>query len=189
MTTTPRAPTPATKPKTPAAAGLVLASASLMAFLGVWEPDKRDPGLVYADKLANNIATVCKGLTHHVTATPIIVGERWSPEKCHEEEQRAVTRLQMKLWDCFTVPPPQSVFDMATSHGWNLGPSSTCGSAAMQAWRSGQWELGCRRLSFGDHGRRVWSFVKQPDGTFKFIQGLANRRDAETIQCTVDLPK
>lgn len=161
----------------PVGTGLVLASAGLMAFLGVWEPS-RDPGLVYADKLANGLPTVCKGITRHVTSTPIIVGERWPKEKCDREEKRAVSILQNKLLTCFKINPPQSVFDMATSHGWNLGVGRTCGSQAMAAWNQGDWVLGCRRLLQADSGKLVWVYAGG-----KFIPGLKNRRTAERNYC------
>lgn len=163
---------------------LVIGSAALVAFLGVWEGGNEYT--VYADKLAGGIPTVCKGLTRHVTTTPIVVGEKWSAEKCAEEEMRALEILQTRLADCFSTLPPQSVFDMATSHGWNLGVGATCGSQAMQAWNLGEWELGCKRLAFSDAGRRVWSYVctgTGPKRVCKFIPGLANRRDAEYRQC------
>ena len=170
------------------AAGLVFGSAALVAFLGVWEPG-RDAGLVYADKLAGGLPTVCKGITKHVTRTPVIVGERWSPEKCSAEERAALVTLQYRLVKCFTFQPPQSVFDAATSHAWNNGASATCGSAARRAWNERQWKLGCRRLQLSDSGKLVWSYVKTgrtlPNGKpeYKFVQGLANRRAAERASC------
>lgn len=174
--------------KAGAAAKLVLCSAALLAFLGVWEGNAEYT--VYADKLAGGLPTVCKGLTKHITRTPIVVGEEWSSAKCEKEERAAVTRVQTRLLRCFDpFPPPQSVFDMATSHAWNLGVGATCGSAAMKAWNRQEWQLGCRRLAFSDDGRRAWSYVKtgkklsngKPE--HKFVQGLANRRSAEYAAC------
>lgn len=162
-------------------AGLILASAAVFGILDKWEPGK-DPGLVYADKLANGLPTVCKGITRHVTRTPIIVGERWSAAKCADEERKAIITLQGRLLSCFVYTPPQSVFDAATSHGWNLGASATCGSQAMRAWREGNWRLGCQRIARADSGRRVWVYA---DG--KFVQGLANRRDDEVRLCMRDV--
>lgn len=173
------------------AGSLVLCSAALMTFLGDWEG--KAEYVVYADKLANGIPTVCKGLTRHVTKTPIVVGERWSPEKCRREEEAAVEAVQQRLAQCFTILPPQGVFDMATSHAWNQGAPSTCSSLAMDAWNAGDWELGCRRVSHSDAGRVVWSFVRTgktlPNGKpeMKFVQGLANRRDSETRTCLESL--
>lgn len=165
---------------------LVLASTALGAFLGDWEGAAQYT--VYADRLANGLPTVCKGLTRHITSTPIVVGERWSAEKCEREELAAIERVQIRLAQCFKRLPPQDVFDMASSHAWNNGTASTCSSLAMQAWNTGNWELGCQRLSKSDTGRPVWSFTsrinpKTGQKVYTFVQGLANRRTAETATC------
>ena len=174
---------------------LLLGTIALTAFLAVWEGGKTGAGdsTVYADKLAGGIPTVCNGLTKHVTSTPIIVGEKWSADKCVAEEHKALVSMQRKLETCFTTAPPQSVFNMASSHAWNFGWLATCGSLAMQAWNRGEWELGCRRLAFSDGGNPVWSYVSTGrviDGKpeKKFVRGLANRRQAEYAECVKGLP-
>ena len=156
-------------------ASLVAGSAALMTFLHQWEGREY---VVYADKLANGIPTVCKGLTRHVTDTPIIVGERWTPEKCDREEQAALIKVQGQLAPCFTQAPTQAIWDAATSFAWNVGAPSVCRSAAMQAWNQGQWRLGCQRISRSDGGQLVWVYAAG-----KFVKGLANRRGAETQFC------
>jgi len=171
-----------------AGATLVAGSPYLMGFLQKWESGKARVLVVYADHLAGDLPTVCNGLTPHVTKTPIIVGERWTDEKCEAEERAAVVAVQQRLALCFRRPPSQMVFDMATSHAWNLGAGATCSSGAMQAWNRGDWARGCQRLARGDDGRVVWSFVragKNADGSprFKFVQGLANRRAEEAKTC------
>lgn len=173
---------------------VALGTAALVAFLSVWEGGKDADGSsrVYADSLAGNIPTVCNGLTKQVTDTPIVVGEVWPAEKCVAEEQRAIVSMQRTLETCFTVQPPQSVFDMASSHAWNFGPSATCGSLAMQAWKRGEWALGCKRLAYSDEGTPVWSYVKTGrtvDGKpeKKLVRGLANRRNAEFQNCVAGL--
>lgn len=171
--------------------GLLLGTVAVAAFIGLWEGGKDSDGssVAYADKLAGGLPTVCAGLTRHITTTPIVVGQRWSAEKCLAEEQKAITAVQLRLEQCFRVMPPQSVFVAATSHAWNFGTPATCGSQAMQAWNAGDWDLGCRRLAFSDGGNRVWSSVKTgkilPNGKpeYRFVQGLANRRDAEYQLC------
>lgn len=163
-------------PRTP----LIIASAALLAFLGLWEGNSQYT--VYADKLAGGLPTVCKGLTRHVTNTPIVVGEKWSAAKCEAEEIRVVTQLQTELLSCFGVQPPQSVFDAATSHAWNLGVNNTCKSSAMASFRMGDWPVGCRRLMMADDGRLIWSYVRVGK-EYKFIKGLANRREAEYKAC------
>lgn len=164
---------------------VVLGSAALVLFVAAWEGGKRSDGsaVAYADTLAGGIPTVCAGLTRHITDTPIVVGEVWPAAKCVEEETKAVVKVQQELEKCFTRIPPQSVFDAATSHAWNLGSPATCKSSAMRAWNEGNWELGCRRIAFADSGKRIWSYVKAADGSFKFVRGLANRRDAEVKLC------
>ena len=173
---------------------LALGAAALVAFLGVWEGGKDSTGdsVVYADTLAGGIPTVCNGLTRHVTSTPIVVGEKWPAEKCATEEHKALVSMQLKLETCFNRLPPQSVFDMASSHAWNFGYSATCGSLAMKAWNQGDWALGCRRLAYSDGGNPVWSYVKtgrivngKPE--MKFVRGLANRRQAEYAECVKGL--
>lgn len=165
---------------------LVLTSAALGKFMGLWEGEAQYT--VYADRLAGGLPTVCKGLTRHITSSPIIVGDRWSAEQCEREELAAIERVQLQLAQCFKRLPPQSVFEMASSHAWNNGTPATCSSQAMQAWNAGHWELGCQRLSRSDAGRHVWSFTSHIDPktgkkVFTFRQGLANRRAAETKDC------
>ncbi len=169
-----------------ASGALVLGSPQLMGFLSRWEGENELT--VYADKLAGGLPTVCKGLTRHVTSTPIVVGERWTAEKCAREERAAVERVQLELAPCFLHQPSQAVFDAATSHAWNLGAPATCGSGAMEAFNRGDWTAGCRRLSRGDDGKIVWSFTSHIDTktgqkVLTFVQGLANRRGAETQLC------
>lgn len=177
-----------------AGGALVAASAAIVAMLGKWEPDQRDPEMVYADQLAGGLPTVCKGITRHVTTTPLVVGERWTAEQCAREEGMAIEKVQHSLARCFRLTPPQAVFDTATSHAWNNGVAATCSSLAMGSWNEGDWERGCRRLSLSDTGQPVWSYVRTgrllPNGKpeMRFVQGLANRRADETRQCLEGLP-
>lgn len=171
-----------------AAGSIVVADPDLMAFLSKWEEGPKRQLVVYADKLAGGLPTVCMGLTRHVTRTPIIVGERWTEEQCQREERAAVEKVQAQLAPCFSDQPPQAVFNMGTSHAWNNGVSATCGSGAMRLWNLGDWEGGCRRLSRGEDGRMVWSFTSHVDPAtgqkvYTFRQGLANRRADETATC------
>lgn len=120
------------------------------------------------------------------------MGQRWSAEQCEREEIAALQRVQTALANCFKVLPPQSVFDAASSHAWNFGHGKTCTSLAMQAFNQGDWATGCRRLSQSDAGRPVWSFTTRIDpktGTkvVTFVQGLANRRQAETSFCRLEV--
>ena len=170
------------KPSGKQVGGVGFASAVILAFLLLWESSGTRVLTVFADELAYGLPTVCNGITKHVTDTPIVVGETWTEEKCIAEESRALEAIQSRLLRCFRATPPQSVFDAATSHAWNVGVGGTCGSAAMRAWNAGEWALGCRRIARADSGRRVWSFAGG-----KFVQGLANRRDDEVRLCMRDV--
>ena len=167
---------------------VTLLSPDLVDHLQKWESGPQRALIVYADKLAGGLPTVCNGLTRHVTRTPIVVGERWAPEKCVVEEANALERVQRDLLACFKRLPPPSVLDMGSSHAWNFGAQATCGSGAMAAWNRGEWERGCQRISHGDDGRMVWSFTSHIDQAtgkkvFTFVQGLANRRADEATKC------
>jgi GH24 family phage-related lysozyme (muramidase) len=172
---------------------VTLLSPLLVAHIQQWESGPKRQLVAYADPLAGGLPTVCNGLTRHVTRTPIVVGERWTEDKCVAEEAAALERVQRALLPCFRRLPPPSVLDMASSHAWNLGATATCGSGAMTAWNRGEWERGCQRISRGDDGRMVWSFTSRidprtGDKVYTFVQGLANRRADETAKCSKDAP-
>lgn len=168
------------------AGSLVLASASAVGLLHKWEPDRstKDSHLVvYADKLAKGLPTVCSGITKHVATIPVIVGDKWTEEQCKQQEEQALTKIQNTLVMCFRALPPQSVFDAATSHAWNFGVNKTCGSEAMKHWNFGNYKLGCRLIAFEYDGVTPnWSYA---DG--KFVKGLHNRRVDESNTCLKDV--
>lgn len=163
---------------------LTLASAGLMAFLDRWETDRKAPGRVYADPLANGIPTVCKGITRHVSPYPVVLGDWWSPERCAEVEQMVTQRTQLRLLDCFKVRINQHQFDAFTSHAHNFGVGATCASRAMGLTNAGRPVEGCQALSHAPDGvTPVWSSVRDAQGRYVFVRGLYNRRKAETALC------
>lgn len=169
---------------------LIGASPFLASFLGKWESGPKRVLTVYADKLAGGLPTVCNGLTRHVTATPIIVGETWTDAQCEAEEETAIIAVQTQLARCFKRPVSQMVFDVATSHAWNNGVAATCGSLAMKAWNDGNTALGCQRMARSDAGRPVWSYTCTIISGVRectFVQGLANRREDEAANCMASL--
>lgn len=164
-------------------AGLILASVALMDTVGRWESGARRVLTVYADKLAGGLPTVCHGLTKHVTDTPIIVGERWTDEKCEAEERRAMINVvQIPLMRCLPANTPQSVFDALSSHAWNVGVSRTCGSVAAQYARRGDFRTACERIAHSAAGKPVWSSAGG-----RFVRGLYFRRLDEVKLCLRDV--
>ncbi len=158
---------------------VLAASPALMKFLERWEGVEY---VVYADKLAGGLPTVCSGITKHVSPYPVVVGERWSPEKCREVEGYVTLEIQRKLQQCVTSEVPQSVFDALTSHAWNTGWNNTCNSASVKALNSGHFKKGCDLLAYKSDGSPNWSHAGG-----KFIQGLHNRRKDERELCLRDL--
>ena len=157
---------------------LLFASPEVRDFIGKWESGNRRVLVVYADNLAGGLPTVCDGLTRHVTKTPIIVGQRWTDEKCEAHEAAVTHTVQRELAKCFTRLPPQSVFDAASSHAWNFGVRRTCGSQSMRLWNGGQWSLGCTRIAYTPSYQPNWS---EAGGVF--YPGLFNRRKDEMKLC------
>ena len=113
---------------------ITLLAPSLVEHLQQWESGKARVLVVYPDKLANNIPTVCNGLTRHVTRTPIIVGERWSEEKCVVEEANAIERVQRDLIPCFKILPPPSVLTWPPATPGTWAPPAP---AAVVPWSPG----------------------------------------------------
>jgi GH24 family phage-related lysozyme (muramidase) len=170
-------------------AKLVLASASLVAFLCTWEPAK-DPGRVYADRFAGGLPTVCNGITKHVSPYPVVVGDYWSPKKCKEVESKVIAKGQLALADCIDVKVSQNTFDALSAMGHNVGVPSVCASRALGLINAGRLADGCYAIARGPDGKPVWSSVRTgktlPNGKpeTKFVQGLYNRRLEEAKLCS-----
>lgn len=165
------------------AAGLiVLCSGTLTAFLGKWEGEGQN--VVYPDRLAQGLPTVCMGITRHVSPYPVIVGDYWSEARCAEVESLVIAKGQLALADCLTNPViGQNTFDALSSHGHNVGNPSTCASRAVALINAGRIAEGCRALAWGTDGRPVWAYVTGADGRKTFVRGLHNRRLAEMELC------
>ena len=167
-----------------ATGAIVLASASLLSFLGKWEGDGQN--VVYPDKLARGLPTVCKGITRHTSPYPVVVGDYWSQARCAEVEQLVVEKGQLALADCLTNPKiGQNTFDALSSHGHNFGVPSTCASRAVGLINSGRIADGCKAIAWASDGKTpVWAFVTDAQGRKQFVRGLHARRVAEAELCT-----
>ena len=158
-----------------AGASLAVASASLVAVLGLWEGTDRK---VYADKLARDIPTGCYGVTNAVSPVPVVVGDVWSEDQCRDVLAIVTEKKQLSLAQCFKRPPSQNTYDAFSSFAHNVGISAACGSKAMGWINAGRLEEGCRALAYRTDGTPNWSFASG-----KFVQGLHNRRIAEMKLC------
>lgn len=164
-----------------AGVSMVAASPVLMSFLGVWEGNGQN--VVYADKLAGGLPTVCKGVTKWTSPYPVIVGEYWPPKKCEKVERHVVVQTQRALSKCIKTPVPQGTFDALTSHAHNFGWNRTCNSATVREINKGNIKQGCYFLAQKQDGSPNWSFAGKV-----FYRGLYNRRLAERSElCLRDL--
>lgn len=140
--------------------------------------DEGEVYVVYADKLAGGLPTVCSGLTRYVTTTPIIVGEKWSAEKCRIHEEAVAKVIQTELSNCFQRVPPQRVFDAASNMAWNVGVPKVCASQAMREWNAGRWAVGCLYMAYTPAGEPNWSSA---GGVY--VPGLHARRKRTMNAC------
>lgn len=161
---------------------LVLGSSTLMAFLGKWEGEGQN--VVYADKLARGLPTVCKGITRYTSPEPVVVGDYWSPERCAEVEQLVVEKGQLGLADCLTNDKvSQNTFDALSSHGHHFGTPATCASRALALINAGRIAEGCKALAWGPDGQPVWAYVTDAKGNKVFVRGLHARQLDEARLC------
>ena len=169
-----------------ATGAVVLASAGLIKFLGDWEGRGTK---VYADPLANGLPTACGGITKYTSPIPVVVGEEWPEEVCQELLRAVVVKGQARLVDCLEGEVTQPILDAFSSHGHNFGEDATCKSTAVQLVNAGRLREGCLALSQTPSGKPNWSSIKTgrtlPNGRpeYQFVQGLHNRRKAETAMC------
>lgn len=169
-----------------AAGVLVLCSGALSVFLGIWEGNGQN--LVYADKLARGLPTVCKGVTKHTSPVPVVVGEYWSDARCAEVENLVIQKGQLALADCLTNPQiGQKTFDALSSHAHNVGTANTCASRAVGLINAGRIADGCKALAWAPDGKPVWAYVTDAQGRKKFVPGLHARRRAEAAMCAEGL--
>ncbi|MCE7521950.1 lysozyme [Alloalcanivorax xenomutans] len=160
----------------PGPKGLILAGAAVLAFLKLWEGDQQH--IVYADKLAGGLPTVCAGITPHTASRPLAIGDVWTEEECDAEERRIVKETQQALIRCLKVSVPQGVFDALTSHAHNLGWPDTCGSRAVRLMNAGEMSAGCRALAWNPDGSPAWAYSEN-----QYYRGLHRRRLAEMEMC------
>ena len=167
-----------------ATGSIALASASLLGFLGKWEGEGQN--VVYADKLARSLPTVCKGITRHTSPYPVVIGDYWSDARCDQVEQLVIEKGQLALADCLINPQiGQNTFDALSSHGHNVGVPSTCASRAVGLINAGRIAEGCRALAWAADGKTpVWAYVTDTKGRKVFVPGLHARRRDEARLCS-----
>jgi lysozyme len=136
---------------------------------------------VYADKLAYGIPTVCSGYTDW----SLRVGQVYDKAFCDRLDRETAIEYGLAVVKCIGADKlNQHSLESFTLFAVNVGKAGACGSRAAQLMRASKHDEGCKAISRGPTGKRVWiTSGGQPR------KGLANRRDFETAWCLKPVAK
>lgn len=143
-----------------------------MDMLVTWEGDIHR---VYADHLANGLPTFCAGRTDWSAK----VGTVLSSDYCREVNKVTLIEygyavLECAKWENLT---PKRLTAL-TIFAVNVGKEGACKSQAVKQINAGNVSAGCRLIAYRPDGSPNWS-----NAGGKYIQGLHNRRKAESALC------
>jgi lysozyme len=133
-------------------------------FIGPWEGRRNDP---YTD--IAGVRTVCFGETR-------VEMRRYTDAECLTMLNKAVEEFAGKILQCTPIlanHPYQLA--AATSLSYNIGIGAYCRSTAAKLFNSGDLRSGCNQFA---RWRKAGGVV---------VQGLVNRRKAETELCLTGL--
>lgn len=145
------------------AAGIVLASATLIAAISQFEAVKTT---TYRDIIG--IPTVCAGLTDPDIA---VIGKTYTRAQCDEIDRKHIEEYGSNVFACINVPVRQGEYDAYSSFAWNVGPRAFCNSTLV------------RKLNAGDHVGACNEVLRWTQAGGKVVQGLVNRRKKEHEMC------
>ena len=163
-------------------AGVVVASASLLAFVAGWEGERLP---VYPDKLAGGLPTVCNGHT----GPDVRLGDVWTKEQCDAVLVKDVEKHGIGILKCITVPINQNEYEAYASLAFNLGVGAVCNSSIPIKLAAEKRIEACNTiLEFNkvrdrtkpkvfNSRKQVWEYPLVP------VRGLTNRRKAEWAIC------
>ena len=158
-------------------AGLVIGGPDMVRAL---QQVEKQETTVYADKLAYGVPTVCSGYTDW----SLRVGQVYDKAFCDKLDQKTAVEYGLAVVDC--IGPEnlnQNSLDAMTLFAINVGKKGACGSRAAQLLRAKAHDDGCRAISRGPTGKRVWNIAGGVP-----VKGLGNRRDFETAWCLKPSP-
>jgi len=145
--------------------GIVAALAIAVSTIAPWEGKKNDP---YLDIVS--VPTVCYGETR-------VPMRRYSDQECKDMLTKATKEFQSAVLRCTPVLEKHPYqLAAATSLSYNIGSTAYCGSTVARKFNQGDFKGACN--SFG-----AWRLAGG-----KVVQGLVNRRKAETKLCLTNLP-
>lgn len=166
---------------------IAIAGASLLAFISPWEGRSLP---VYADKLANDLPTVCNGHT----GPDVKLGDVWTKEQCDAILVTDVTKHGEGVLACTSVALNQNEYDAYASLAFNNGVGAYCNSSIPGKLARGDRAAACRTILEFNQVRdyshpKVWSTKRQ---RFEYplipSRGLTRRRTAEYNLCVKPMP-
>ena len=130
---------------------------------------------VYADKLARGLPTYCAGRTDWSAK----VGTVLTSDECKEVNKITLLEYGYHMlgcvnWDHLT---PKRLIAL-TMFSVNVGKAGACGSQAVKQINVGNITAGCNLIARTPAGLPNWSSA---NGVY--VQGLQNRRQAESALC------
>lgn len=160
--------TPAQKAAIASVAGVVLASAGLLAQIGQREGRWYQPA---PDMVG--VLTVCDG----ITGPDVVPGKTYTDAECNALSLKHVEDHGAKLLQCITVRVTQGYYDALASWAYNVGVGAACGSTLVRLLNDGQYRAACDQL------------LRWNRAGGKVVRGLTNRRMAERAQCIRSIPQ
>jgi lysozyme len=142
-----------------AAGGAAAVVALAIPLVAAWEGLRTKP---YLDLVSR--PTVCFGETN-------VEMREYTKAECVAMLQRSLAKYAGPVLDCLPADAPIEVKAAFTSFSYNVGVTAACGSTAAKQARQADYARAC--VSLGN-----WVFAGG-----KRVQGLVNRRKAETTLC------
>lgn len=143
-------------------AGLVIAGAALLTFVGGWEGRELP---VYRDIVG--IPTVCEGHT----GPDVRLGDVWTKEQCDQILVKNVDRFSRAVLRCIRVPINQNMFDAFVSLAFNIGEGAFCSSTLARLANANDLVGACHQI------------LRWNRAGGKVVRGLVLRREAEHELC------
>lgn len=157
----------ATNKQKAGAGAIVLAAASLVAFVGDWEGREHT---VYRDIVG--VPTVCDG----ITGKDVIPGKVYTDAECDALTEKHLTKHGGELLACIDVRITQGMYESLASWAYNVGTGAACKSTLVRMLNAHEYRQACDQLlRWNRAGGRV-------------VRGLDNRRKAEHKRCIESLP-
>lgn len=141
-----------------AAGGIVLASASLLAYVGQWEGREHKP---YRDIVG--VITYCDG----ITSPPPVPGKVYTDAECNALSLKNVTSHGEGILACIDVRLNQHEYDALTLWAYNVGVGAACKSTLV------------KRLNAGDRAAVCPQLMRWNRAGGKPVKGLTRRRQFE----------